>query len=123
MLLHLLPGTFTICQLPPNSAIPSWATRSTFFSISKTTEELSIVCASEEVPEGVLCEKHWIVYKVKGPLDFALTGILASIADPLAQAKIPIFAISTYNTDYILIKQHFQEKGTEALKKAGFSLE
>jgi hypothetical protein len=123
MLLHLLPGTFNVCRLPPTSAIPSWAIHSSFFSISKTTEELSIVCTSEEVPEGVLCEKDWIVYKVKGPLDFSLTGILASIAVPLAQAQIPIFAISTYNTDYILIKQHFQKKGTEALKKAGFSFE
>lgn len=93
-----------ICRMEKNSQIPSWAKKSSFFSISKTDDELSIVCEEKNVPAEIKSEKNWRGLKVEGPLDFSLTGILASLANPLAAAKISIFAISTFDTDYVLMK-------------------
>ncbi|HEX9074790.1 MAG TPA: ACT domain-containing protein, partial [Anaerolineae bacterium] len=102
--LSIVPGTFAICRLERAASIPEWA-HIGFFSTVRTPDELSIVCKEEIVPEGVLCEKGWYCLKVRGPLDFVLTGILASLAVPLAEAGISIFAISTYDTDYFLVKE------------------
>lgn len=99
-----MPGTFAICRLDSDAPIPEWA-HIGFFSITRTPDELSIVCKEEIVPEGVTGEKGWRCLQVMGPLDFALTGILASLAAPLAEAGISIFAISTYDTDYFLVKE------------------
>ena len=122
LILILLTGNLSVCQLDPQKEIPSWATASQFFSISRTKDELSIVCSSDVVPDEIKCEKDWIAYKVVGPLDFGLTGILSSIAKPLAEANISIFAISTYDTDYILIKACNQDRSIEVLKEAGFTI-
>jgi len=123
IVLILLSTPLSICKLGPTSAIPPWAIRSSFFSISRTADELSIVCPTENVPQGTTQEKGWIAYKVQGTLDFSLTGILFSIAKPLADEKISLFAISTYNTDYILVKETQKEKSNQALQKAGFTVQ
>ena len=99
--------------------IPEWA-HSGFFSMTRTPDELSIVCNEEIVPDGVACEKGWHCLQVKGPLDFALTGILASLAAPLAEAGISIFAISTYDTDYFLVKE--LDRAIAVLFKAGHNV-
>ncbi len=122
IILSLLSENLSVCRLTPKDAFPSWALSSRIYSISKTNDELSVVCESHLVPSEVTCEKGWIVYKVHGPLDFGLTGILASIANPLAEAKVSLFAISTYDTDYILVKEGNRIKSIEALKKAGFQI-
>ena len=108
-----------VCRLDSQTAIPEWVFQSdpTFVSITRTTEELSIVCEQSVVPEGIESQKDWFALKVEGPLDFSLTGILFSISEPLAHAKISIFAISTFNTDYILIKEHNRQNALEVLKK------
>src|SRR6476659_2514424 len=100
--LSILPDTFAVCRLAPGTAIPSWATNGPFASITRTADELSIVCPESSVPDGVQHESDWSCIKIEGPLDFALTGILVSVAAPLAHVGISIFAISTYDTDYLM---------------------
>ena len=117
--LEILPTKFAVCRLQHDTSIPEWALTGHFFSISKTEEELSIVCEEGYVPGGTKCESGWRALKVKGPLDFGLTGILASIAQPLALAKVSLFAISTFDTDYVLIKHDCVDRAAEALTRAG----
>ncbi|MDQ3704854.1 MAG: ACT domain-containing protein [Chloroflexota bacterium] len=102
--LAVLPGTYAVCRLDGAAAVPAWATSGDFFSVTRTADELSVVCEQGVVPQGVLCEGSWRCLKVQGPLDFSLTGILASLAVPLAEVSISIFALSTYDTDYIMVK-------------------
>ena len=103
--LSVLPERLAICRLQANSAIPDWALYSPqLTSITRTQDELSIVCPESDAPEGISVEKGWNAFKVEGPLGFSLTGILASLATPLAEANISIFAVSTFETDYLLVK-------------------
>ena len=114
--LSILPEKLGICHLDEKSPIPSWATdHNGFCSISKTRNELSIVCPQDKIPGGILVEKNWRAFKVEGPLGFILTGIVASLAAPLAKAKISIFYISTYETDYLLVKEENLEKAAKIL--------
>jgi hypothetical protein len=102
--MKVLEGKFAVCRLNNNELIPEWARNSEFFSITKTSDELSIVCSQDSIPSEITCEKDWRILKIEGPLDFSLIGILSSISTILAQRGIGIFAISTYDTDYILVK-------------------
>jgi hypothetical protein len=119
--LKIQKGNYAVCLLGKDSKIPEWA-NGEFFSITKTEDELSIVCKEEIVPESIKCEKGWVRIKVIGPLDFSLTGILASLADPLAFAGISIFAISTFDTDYLLIKKDMIEKAKQVLLAEGHNI-
>ncbi|EAX48395.1 conserved hypothetical protein [Thermosinus carboxydivorans Nor1] len=94
-------------------------TKGSFFSITKTVDELSIVCPEGVVPENVLCEKGWKILKIQGTLDFGLVGILAMVSTALARAGISIFAISTYNTDYILVKDRDFNSAVDILRNEG----
>ncbi len=120
--LFLPPREFGVCQLPPADAIPPWALTSSFYAIVRTPEELSIVCPAEDIPPQVRAQKGWRALKVQGPLDFSLTGVLNALAHPLAQAEISIFALSTYDTDYLLIPQQAWEDALQVLQKAGHRL-
>jgi len=91
-----------------------------FLSITKTDDELSIVCEEENIPVSVKCERNWCILKVLGPLDFSLIGILSSISTTLAKQKVSIFAISTYDTDYILVKEASLDVAIKALEEANF---
>lgn len=114
--LSLSPTLLAVVRLDASSTIPNWATEdSEFFSITRTTEEMSIVCPEKIVPSGLKVEKGWRYLKVEGPLDFGLTGILASLANPLAEANISIFAISTFDTDYLLVKKENLAKAIKVL--------
>jgi len=115
--LSVLPDTFAICRLDARAPIPAWA-RGDFLSITRTRDELSIVCAQSNVPDGIQCERDWRAFQVVGQLDFALTGILASLSAPLADAGISIFALSTFDTDYILVKARDLEKAKRVLREA-----
>jgi uncharacterized protein len=121
MNLTILDTLFSVVKLPPTVEIPSWLGKGEFFSITRTNEELSIVCPTANVPDGILkdVEHHWKCIKVEGVLDFALTGILSSLANPLAENNISIFAMSTFNTDYLLIKVDSIEKAKSVLEYAG----
>ena len=100
----VLEEQMAICLLPCDSPLPGWLDPRQFHSVTRTTDELSIVCPELSVPEGIRCEPGWRILQVKGPLDFSMTGILASLVTPLAEAGIGVFNISTYNTDYLLVK-------------------
>ncbi|PSB28326.1 ACT domain-containing protein [Stenomitos frigidus] len=122
--LSVLPDVFAVCRLKQNEPIPAWSLQG-FFSITRTEDERSIVCSQANMSLGVQAiglERDWRCFKVEGSLDFALTGILLSIAAPLAEAGIGIFAISTYETDYILVKQSNLDRAVQALSKAGHQL-
>lgn len=102
--MRLLKDKFGVCRLNKNEVIPEWVKNSDVYSITKTCDELSILCSQDCIPSGIKCERDWRALKVEGPLEFSLIGILASISTILAQKEISIFAISTYDTDYVLVK-------------------
>jgi hypothetical protein len=120
--LQLLAAHLAICRLAPSAAVPQWATGGGFLSITRTEEELSLVCAESAVPHDAKCERGWRAFKVEGPLDFALTGVLASIAAPLAAARVSIFAVSTFDTDYVLVKEDALDEAVRALTAAGHTV-
>lgn len=124
MRLTVLSGTFAVCRLLPSQTVPDWVWRDkTLLSVTYTADELSIVCASNNVPSGVQCERDWAAVKVQGPLDFALTGILATLATPLANAGIAIFVLSTFDTDYLLIKEDMLQRAKAVLEQQGHVFE
>ncbi len=102
--LTILKEMLAVCRLDSKSRIPSWISGE-LTSVTHTSEELSIVCAEAAVPSSAIAERGWRCFKVEGPLDFALTGILSALTAPLAEAGISIFALSTFNTDYLLVKE------------------
>ena len=120
--MKLLKDRFAVCRLNNNESIPHWAKESNFFSVTKTLDELSIVCSQDNVPDEVKCEKDWSTLKIEGPLDFSLIGILSSISTILAENKISIFAISTYDTDYILIKDRDINKAIDVLSDKRYKI-
>jgi hypothetical protein len=120
--ISILPGLYAICRLAPGVPLPPWASPSEVMSITRTPEELSVVCEQKHVPATVTCERDWRCLKVEGPLDLSLTGILASLAAPLAQAQICLFAISTYDTDYVLIKDNDLQNAVSVLGRAGHNI-
>ena len=115
--LSILPETLVICQMDKDARIPDWLLASTFYSITKTAEELSVVCPQTNVPEGIKRDEGWRCLKVEGPLDFSAAGILASLTMPLAKEGISVFAMSTYNTDYLLVKERHLEKAVQILSQ------
>jgi hypothetical protein len=119
--LRVVPGTLAICRLGAGEAVPAWA-RGTFLSVTRTPDELSVVCDQGAVPEGVRAERGWRALLVEGRLDFALTGVLASLTGPLAAAGIPLFAVSTFDTDWLLVRDSQLEAAGEALRAAGHTV-
>ncbi|HEY4721493.1 MAG TPA: ACT domain-containing protein [Anaerolineae bacterium] len=117
--LSILPDTFSICHWGPDEHVPDWMDAHSFVSITRTADELSIVCLDQNVPAEVNANRGWRCLKVEGPLDLSLTGILTSLAVPLAEARIGIFAISTFDTDYVLVKEQALADAIVALEKAG----
>ena len=117
--LTLLPDIYAICRLANDDAVPDWACSRGFISLTHTADELSIVCLQDNVPEQIKCERGWRCLQVAGPLDFAQTGILASLTAPLAAASVSIFAISTFDTDYLLVQNTALPHALEALRNAG----
>ena len=113
--MKLLKEKYGVCRLDKAELIPQWVTVSDFFSVTKTSDELSIVCNENNIPSGIKCEKNWRVLKIEGPLDFSLIGIIASISSILEQKSISIFAVSTYDTDYILVKDKNIDNAIAAL--------
>jgi hypothetical protein len=117
--LDLMPGAYAICRWPAGEALPAWVNQGGFVSVTRTPTELSAVCTFEAVPAGTVCEGPWRMFAVRGPLDFSLTGVMASLASPLANAAVSMFAISTYDTDYVLVRAGDVERAAHALRSAG----
>ena len=118
--LTLLPETFAICRLAPDAHLPPWADAGPFVSITRTRDELSIVCAQGAVPAGVSHDMDWRCLKVEGPFDLVTTtGVLASMAMPLARAGISLFVVATFDTDYLLVKDEALPRAVQALSEEG----
>jgi uncharacterized protein len=116
--LSLLATTLAVCRLDAQAPLPAWL-QGEFIAVVRTANELSAVCDAAVVPGDVLAERGWRVLCVQGPLDFSLVGVLAALSKVLADAGVSIFAISTYDTDYLLIKDASLEAAILALRQAG----
>ena len=120
--LTVLPGEFSVWRLAADAPLPSLEPGS-FHSITRTNDELSVVSASTDVPAGARAETGWRCLRVEGPLPFEMTGVLAALSTPLARAEIPIFVVSTYDTDYLLVKAADLENACATLRDEGFVVE
>jgi hypothetical protein len=118
----LLDGDFAVCRLASDASLPDLCAAAGFFSITRTADELSIVCPQKLVPAAVRVEGGWKCFKLEGPIPFSATGILVSFVQPLADRAIPVFAVSTYDTDYVLVKQGWEKAALQALLEAGHQL-
>ena len=121
--LRLLPELFAICRLAPESPIPDWVDDRQWISMTRTDEELSIVCRESLVPSEVQMEGGWRIFKLLGPFPFDLVGILSSVLTPLAERGVSIFAVSTFDTDYVMVKGDALDAACGALKDADHRIE
>jgi uncharacterized protein len=116
---RICPERLAVCKLAADASLPSWAQEGGFVCMTRASNELSIVCEEQRVPEGIPAERGWFALKLEGPFPLSMTGVLASFLLPLAEEEIPIFAISTFDTDYVLIKAEDLERAVRALNTAG----
>lgn len=119
----VLDGEFALSRLNADDELPSWILFSSLYSVTKTTDELSVVCESKYVPENIKCEKGWRLLKIAAMLDLSLTGITAKFSTALANAGVNLCVIATYDTDYIMVKEEKLETAKTALGNAGFMVE
>lgn len=117
--LVLLADTYAVCRLDPRIPIPAWAFAGGFSSVTRSDDELSIVCPRRVVPEGIVSHDGWRCFKVEGPLDFSMTGVISTLSMPLASAGISIFVVATYETDYLLVPQQMTEDAMQLWAKQG----
>jgi hypothetical protein len=120
--LVLLEGAYAVCRLDPAARTPDWAGRGEFVSLTRSPRELSVVCPEADVPDGVTRQGGFRVLRIQGPLDFALTGILDSLLHPLAEERIAVFTVSTFDTDYILVRQEALGRTVEVLMRDGHNI-
>ena len=116
------PERYAICRLEPQASLPAWAVGASFLSVTRTAVELSVVCEDARVPESAHAERDRRLLQIEGTLAFTLIGVLASVAEPLAKAEISIFAVSTYDTDYLLVSEKDLHRATQVLDAAGHSV-
>jgi hypothetical protein len=128
--LRVLPGLFAVCRLSPDADLPQMVLDAmaggsvdSFISLTRTSEEISLVLPENLIPEGCQVERGWRCLKLLGLLDFGLVGILAGITKALADAGISLFAVSTYDTDYIMVKEGDLSNSLVALQKSGITIE
>jgi hypothetical protein len=120
--LVLMPDALAICRLPAGDAIPAWALHGSFWSVTRTPDEMSIVTREAHVPHDVTASRGWRAIRFAGPLPLDQTGILASVTAPLASAHISLFAIGTYDTDFVLIPHAQQRNAIATLERAGHTV-
>ena len=123
MKLHTLDELYAIVRLEPDSELPDWVRGGHFWSATRSESELSIVCCEEDVPTNASAERGWCALELAGPLDFSLTGVVAALVTPLAEAAVPIFVISTFETDYLFVRERDLERSVDALAEAGHSVD
>ncbi len=117
--LSVLGERLAVCRLEAEGEMSAWATRASFYSVTRTPDELSGVCPEGETPDGMKHERGWRALKLEGPFDLSLTRILISVAEPLAEVGINIFAIVTYETDYVLVKEEQLDRAASTLVERG----
>jgi len=118
----LTKSLYAIVQFAADAPWPEWATRGEFTSVSRSSDELSIVCPTENLPPDISSRHRWICLKLEGPFRFSQTGVLLSFIEPLSSNGIPVFAISTYDTDYVLIQEEWSGAALTELQRAGHEL-
>lgn len=118
----VLPERLAIARLEPDSDLPEWAASTVFCAVTRTSEELSVVCPESEVPTDVECDRGWRALKIEGPLELDEVGIVRSLAVPLAEVGVSIFVISTYETDYVLVREVQLETALSALAEHGHTV-
>ena len=118
--LTVLGERLSICRLDAGEEVPAWAARGPFFSVTRTSDELSVVCLEEVVPESISRERDWRALRLEGPLDLSMVGILANVAVPLAEAGVSIFAVSTFDTDYVLVREEQLDLAVGTLRARGY---
>lgn len=119
LVLRLVAGDFAVCRLPAGEPVPAWAGSAVFSSVTRTADELSVICPAAAVPAGIKAEPGWRLLQVAGPLDFGAVGVLHSITAPLAQAGISLLSVGTFETDYVLVKGDRLDAARRALTNAG----
>jgi hypothetical protein len=119
MKLRTLPDSYAVVRLQPGSELPDWVDKGPFRSGTRTEHEVSVVCRDHDVPEGESVDRGFTVLEVMGPLDFSLTGAIASLVAPLADAGVPIFLISTFESDYVLVRSSDLGRAADVLEDAG----
>lgn len=119
--LHLLEGSLAICRLAPDAPIADWMA-GPFFSLTRTPDETSVLCSETSIPPSVRCEPGWRALQIQGPFPFDAVGILAAVLEPLRRAHLPILAISTFDTDYVMVRQPMLEQAIEVLEAAGHEI-
>jgi uncharacterized protein len=117
--LTVLGERLSICRLDAGEEVPAWATGGPFFSVTRTQDELSVVCPEDVVPESISRERGWRAFRLEGPFDLSMVGILASVASPLAAAGASIFAVSTFDTDYVLVREEQLDLAVDTLRASG----
>jgi hypothetical protein len=122
LVLQVVAGEFAVCRLPATEPVPAWTDSAVFSSVTRTADELSILCPAVQVPAGVKHEAGWRLLKLQGPFAFTETGILAAVLAPLAAAKIGILATATFDTDYVLVKAARFEEACRVIKAAGHAV-
>jgi len=122
--LVVLGDRLAVCRLPPDQPLPPWAkpSKGEFFSATSTPEEVSVIVAESRVPAAGKCERGFGLIKVQGRLDFSLVGLIAGLSGTLADAGVSIFAFSTYDTDYVMVKQADMDRAVAALRQAGYEV-
>lgn len=117
--LLVLPDRYAMCRLEPGAPFPPWPFAGDLFAVVRTSEELSVLCPEEAVPPGTRCEPGWRCLRVAGTLEFGTIGVLAALTAPLVQAGVSVLAVSTFDTDYLLVKQGQLESALAALRRRG----
>ena len=117
-----LPGLYAVVRLPSDAATPEWAMKPGFTSVTRTADELSVVCAVENVPKDIDPGPRWTCLQLAGPFPFSQTGVLLSFIEPLSDNGIPIFAVSTYDTDYVFVPLGHINRAVKLLSESGHRL-
>jgi uncharacterized protein len=120
--LSVHPGPYCICRFGPDEPTPAWTALASVCSITRTGEELSVACSEAAVPPDVQADRGWRLLGVRGPLDLGMVGVLAGLATTLATAGVSIFAISTFDTDYLLVREDDLHRALDALREAGYAV-
>lgn len=123
LVIQLLPGEFAIARLAADAPVPAWAQSPVFSTATRTSDELSVLCPAAQVPADIKNERDWRILKLRGPFNFTETGILSSVLDPLAFSRISILALSTFDTDYVLVKSAQLEDAIRTLRHAEHTVE
>ncbi len=118
-----LPGRLAVCRLDPGAQVPAWTAGGSFVSVTRTADELSVVCGEDAVPDAVQCEKGWRCLRIRGPLAFSEIGVLSCLSAPLATAGISVFVVSTYDTDHILVREELLGAAQAVLASEGHMIE